>query len=101
MKKISQKITQNFTIINCHPSLLPKHGGVGMYGRYVHESVIKSSDKISGVTIHKVNEEFDKGEILLQKELKVEENETIQSLEIRIKELEKLAIVEALKSCLK
>ena len=101
MKKISLLLTSNFNIINSHPSLLPRHGGAGMYGRFVHESVINSKDKKSGVTIHKVDEIYDNGEILLQKETAISDDETPQSLEVKIKELEKLAIVEALKQCLK
>ena len=53
-------------IVNIHPALLPKFGGKGMYGHYVHEAVSKSSAQFSGVTIHLVNEEFDKGKMLAQ-----------------------------------
>ena len=101
MKKLSTLLTSNFNIINAHPSLLPKHGGAGMYGRFVHEAVINSKDKVSGVTIHEVNAVYDDGKILLQREVVVGENETPKSLEVKIKELEKTAIVEALKQCLK
>ena len=101
MKKLSPLLTSNFRIINAHPSLLPKHGGAGMYGRFVHKAVINSKDKVSGVTIHEVNAVYDDGKILLQREVAVTENETEESLEVKIKELEKSAIVEALKQCLK
>lgn len=101
MKKLSTLLTQNFTIINSHPSLLPKFGGSGMYGRLVHEAVIKNNETKSGVTIHKVNEHYDEGEILLQKELLLEKDETVETLEMRIKALEAIAIVESLKICLK
>ena len=100
MKKISPKITQNFKIINSHPALLPKFGGSGMYGRYVHEAVITSGETLSGVTIHEVNENYDEGEIILQKALSLHENETVESLEQRIKSLEKIAIIEGLSKCL-
>ncbi len=53
-------------IINIHPSLLPKYGGKGMYGHFVHEAVKNAGDKESGCTIHLVNEHFDEGEILKQ-----------------------------------
>ena len=83
-------------IINTHPALLPSiYGGQGMYGRFVHEAIIKNGEKKSGVTIHYVNEVYDKGEIILTKELEIASNETVDSLENRIKELEKEAIVEA------
>lgn len=100
MKKIPAKITQMFKILNSHPALLPAYGGNGMYGRYVHEAVINNKEKFSGVTIHMVNEEFDEGEIILQKQLKLDSEETVDSLETKVKQLEKTAIVEAFKICL-
>ena len=96
MKKIGSSLTNNFTIINSHPSLLPKHGGSGMYGRFVHESVIANKETVSGVTIHKVDEEYDSGKVILQKELILEKHETVDTLESKIKELEGQTIVEAL-----
>lgn len=54
-------------IINIHPSLLPKYGGKGMYGMFVHQEVIKDAASYSGITIHIVNEQYDKGKILVQK----------------------------------
>ncbi len=101
MKKLSPLLTSNFTIINSHPSLLPKYGGAGMYGRFVHEAVIKNREKTSGVTIHEVNENYDEGKIILQKSLQIKPNESVDSLEKRIKSLEKKAIVEGLAQCLK
>ena len=101
MKKISSKLTNNFKVINSHPSLLPKYGGQGMYGRYVHEAVVKNNEKVSGVTVHEVNEKYDDGKIILQKQLKLSEGETPQTLEQKIKDLEKSAIVESFIKCLK
>ena len=101
MKKLSVKLTQEFKVINSHPSLLPKFGGSGMYGHYVHEAVINTGESISGVTIHEVNEEYDSGKIILQKSLTLDINETAISLESKIKELEKSAITEALVKVLK
>lgn len=75
-------------ILNIHPSLLPKHGGKGMYGLKVHEAVIKNKDTESGITIHLVNEEYDKGKILFQTKILVEKNETATSLSARILALE-------------
>jgi len=97
MKKISPLLTNNFTIINSHPALLPKYGGAGMYGRFVHEAVIKNQEKKSGVTIHHVNENYDEGEIILQNSLNVLKEDTPQSLETKVKVLEQKAIVEAFK----
>ncbi|MBF7070291.1 phosphoribosylglycinamide formyltransferase [Aliarcobacter butzleri] len=103
MKKIESKLLKAYPnkIINTHPAILPSiYGGVGMYGRFVHEAVIKNSEKESGVTIHFVNEVYDEGEKILVKKLKLEENETVDTLEEKIKNLEKEAIVEAFKKLL-
>jgi phosphoribosylglycinamide formyltransferase 1 len=101
MKKISPIITNNFKVINSHPSLLPSYGGAGMYGRYVHEAVINNKEKLTGVTIHEVDENYDEGKIIFQKSLTINKNDTAESLENRIKELEKEAIVEGFELCLK
>jgi phosphoribosylglycinamide formyltransferase-1 len=101
MKKLSPLITDNFIVINSHPSLLPKFGGSGMYGRFVHEAVIAAKESQSGVTIHEVNENYDEGKIILQNKLQILSNETVDSLESKIKTLEKKSIIEALKLCLK
>lgn len=75
-------------IINIHPSLLPKHGGPGMYGHFVHESVLADGDKVSGITIHYVDEHVDGGEIILQASCPVEPGDTPDSLAARIHRLE-------------
>mgnify|MGYP003429363896 CR=1 FL=1 len=103
MKKIEKNMLKTFEnkIINTHPAILPSiYGGAGMYGHFVHEAVVKNGEKKSGVTIHYVNENYDEGEKILIKELLLDENETAQTLENKIKELEKIAIVEAFKKVL-
>jgi phosphoribosylglycinamide formyltransferase-1 len=75
-------------IINIHPALLPKYGGKGMYGHRVHEAVIASGDKESGISIHYVNENYDEGDIIFQARCRVEPNETAESLAAKIHELE-------------
>ncbi|WP_148624801.1 phosphoribosylglycinamide formyltransferase [Aliarcobacter cryaerophilus] len=103
MKKIENNMLKTFEnkIINTHPAILPSiYGGAGMYGHFVHEAVVKNGEKKSGVTIHYVNENYDEGEKILIKELLLDENETVETLENRIKELEKIAIVEAFKKVL-
>ncbi len=75
-------------IINIHPSLLPKYGGKGMYGKRVHEAVLANKEKKSGVTVHYVNEVYDEGEIILQASCAVGENETVESLSAKIRQLE-------------
>lgn len=98
MKKIGKALLEAYpnAIINSHPALLPKFGGVGMYGSYVHEAVINANEKESGCTIHFVNEHYDEGEYILQKSIELEKDETIQSLENKIKNLESVTIIEAL-----
>ena len=90
LRKIPLELISAFEgkIINIHPSLLPKFGGKGMYGKYVHEAVIAAKEAESGITIHKVNLEYDKGAILFQTSCKVDKYETVQSLEAKIRELE-------------
>jgi len=75
-------------IINVHPSLLPKFGGKGYYGSRVHESVIGAKEKYSGITIHLVDEEYDKGKILFQKKIQISDGETPNSLAQKIHKLE-------------
>lgn len=75
-------------IINIHPSLLPKYGGKGMYGLNVHKAVIENREKESGITIHLVNEEYDKGPVLLQKTCPVAETDNAESLAQKIQALE-------------
>lgn len=77
-------------IINLHPSLLPKYGGKGMYGRKVHMAVLQNAEPESGITMHFVNEEYDKGRIIAQFHCQIVENDTIESLENKIRELEHL-----------
>lgn len=81
-------LIQSFKIINIHPALLPLYGGKGMYGSIVHEAVIKNGDKESGITIHLVNEEYDRGEHLLQKRCPVLPDDTPETLAARIHQLE-------------
>ena len=75
-------------IINIHPSLLPKYGGKGMYGDNVHRAVVENKENESGITIHYVNEEYDKGAFILQEKCLVDANETAESLQQKIRKLE-------------
>ncbi|ARN79483.1 phosphoribosylglycinamide formyltransferase [Nonlabens spongiae] len=75
-------------IINLHPSLLPKYGGKGMYGIAVHEAVLANKESKSGITIHFVNEEYDKGAYIAQFECDVMEGDTPSTLAGRIHQLE-------------
>ena len=76
-------------IINVHPALLPKYGGEGMYGMKVHEAVLASKEKETGMTIHLMDEGVDTGKILLQKRCPVLPEDTPEILRARVQELEK------------
>lgn len=75
-------------IVNIHPSLLPRHGGKGMYGHYVHESVLASGDKQSGITIHLVTDVPDGGPIVEQHTCPVMPDDTPDTLAARVHQLE-------------
>lgn len=75
-------------IINIHPALLPKYGGKGMYGSFVHEAVIENKELESGISIHYVNEEYDEGAIILQKKVQVTPHDTPESLARKVHKLE-------------
>lgn len=87
---VPENIIKNFDnkIINIHPALLPEFGGKGMYGDNVHKAVIENKKKISGITIHYVNNKYDEGNIIFQKECPVYESDTAKDLAKRIHILE-------------
>lgn len=93
---LSGKIIDEYKnkIINLHPALLPKFGGVGMWGHHVHEAVLAAGEKESGCTIHLVNGECDGGKILIQKKVPVMPDDTPDSLYARIAPEEHKAMVE-------
>lgn len=88
--KIPEKMVSAFEnrIINIHPSLLPKYGGKGMYGLNIHKEVLLNKEKFSGLTIHYVNKEYDKGAVIFQKKIKINEKETPESLSSKVLKLE-------------
>lgn len=90
LKFIPESIIETYTgrMLNIHPSLLPKFGGKGMYGDNVHKAVIEAGEKQSGITIHHVDKEYDTGNIVFQKTIPVEENDTPETLAAKIHELE-------------
>lgn len=71
-------------IINIHPSLLPKHGGAGYYGKNVHQAVLDAGDTETGVTVHYVTDQVDGGEIILQKKVEVRQSDTVDILAQRV-----------------
>ena len=97
-RKIGPKLLTAFNnrIINTHPSLLPKYGGKGFYGRKIHEAVLASGDILTGATVHLVNEEYDSGEILSQIDVPVLPNDSATTLEARVKKTEKSHLIKVL-----
>ena len=75
-------------VINVHPSLLPKFGGKGFYGRFVHKAVLDSGDTVTGATLHHVSEIYDRGQVISQKEVPVKRQDEIEVLETRVKKAE-------------
>lgn len=86
MKKMDASVIRAFPhrIINIHPALLPKYGGDGMFGMNVHTAVIASKEKESGATVHFVNEEYDKGDIIAQQKIELTETETPETLAAKV-----------------
>ena len=75
-------------VINIHPALLPKYGGKGMFGNYVHEAVINNKEAETGITIHYVNENYDEGTIISQKRVVLSKTETAETVAEKIHKLE-------------
>lgn len=90
MKKIPAEIVREYRnkILNIHPALLPAFGGQGMYGMNVHRAVIDYGVKITGVTIHIVDEEYDHGPIVFQKAIEVKDDDTPETLAERVLKVE-------------
>lgn len=91
-------------IINIHPALLPKYGGKGMYGDYVHKSILSNNEEESGITIHFVNENFDEGEVIHQSRFKIEKGDDLEMIKFKGQQLEHLhypRVVEQLLSKMK
>jgi len=96
MLHISVLKKYNNRIFNIHPALLPKFGGKGMYGMNVHTAVIAAKEKETGVTIHRVNAEYDSGEIVAQTTVPVFENDSPEQLGARVLEKEHEFLVEVI-----
>jgi len=86
LKLVPEQVVATYRrrIINIHPALLPKFGGRGMYGSHVHEAVLASGDPETGVTVHLVDEEYDRGTVLAQARVAVEPDDTVDTLAARV-----------------
>jgi len=85
-------------ILNIHPALLPKFGGKGMFGRHIHEAVLAANERSSGITIHHVDGEYDRGAIIAQREIAVLPGDTVDTLQQRIMAAEPPFFVETLQA---
>jgi len=97
---VSPKIVKKYNkkIINIHPSLIPKYCGKGFYGKKIHKAVLKNNDKVTGVTIHFVDEGIDTGEIIKQVKVDVKPNDIADKLAKRVLEVEHDVLVDVIKS---
>ena len=98
MKKLGPATLAAFSgrIINTHPALLPKHGGKGMYGARVHAAVLAQGDKVTGVSVHVVDSDYDTGRVIGQREVKVEPGDDVRSLTERVQRAEREFLVYVL-----
>lgn len=99
LKILEKKLLQVYEgkIINIHPSLLPKYGGMGMYGIHVHEAVFGAGEEVSGATVHYVSEAVDAGEILLQREVDIRGLSSPQEIQKKVLEIEHEILKEAVR----
>jgi phosphoribosylglycinamide formyltransferase-1 len=90
LRKIPIELLQNYSekMINLHPALLPKFGGQGMYGNYVHKAVVEAKETETGITIHFVNEHFDKGRKIVQFYCALNQTDTFESVQAKVQRLE-------------
>lgn len=98
LKMIGSRLIGKYTIINTHPSLLPKFGGKGMFGMNVHRAVIEAKENISGPTVHFVNEKYDEGNIISQTTVQITEHDTPETLAKKVQSIEKIQLINVLKS---
>jgi phosphoribosylglycinamide formyltransferase-1 len=103
IKMLGRNIVKNYRnrILNIHPSLLPKFGGKGMYGHYVHEAVVKSKENISGATVHLVDENYDTGKIIIQKKIHINRTDCPNDVAKKVLVLEHNIYPQAIKYIIK
>ena len=99
MRKLGPKVLAQFKgrILNIHPGLLPRYGGPGMYGMNVHKAVVAASERISGISIHLVDEEYDHGAVIASRKVLLLPGDTAESLAARVQAEEPEFFVEILR----
>ena len=96
LKMIGPHLLEKYTIINTHPSLLPKFGGKGMHGMHVHQAVVEAKEKYTGATVHFVNDEYDKGNIISQTQVEVLPTDTAETVSQKVQAVEKIQLIKVL-----
>lgn len=88
---VGPQVLGNFAgrVVNSHPALLPNFGGEGMYGDHVHQAVLAAGESVTGITVHLVDGEYDRGRILAQEKVMVQKGDTVATLSLRVKAAEK------------
>ncbi|MFO7810973.1 MAG: phosphoribosylglycinamide formyltransferase [Candidatus Delongbacteria bacterium] len=99
LKKIAPEIVNEFPgrILNIHPALLPKFGGKGFHGINVHQAVLDADEEFSGPTVHFVDNKYDSGKILTQRKIRINSNETPETLQQKVLKEEHRILTEAIK----
>lgn len=98
LKLIGPEVLENFTVINTHPALLPKYGGKGMHGMNVHRAVVNAKETESGVTLHFIDGEYDKGQTIWQTHVPVYPEDTADDVSDRVQAAEKTQLVSILRA---
>lgn len=90
MQILGKEVLDSYSgkVLNIHPALLPKYGGKGMYGKYVHEAVVKNKEKESGATVHFADENYDTGNIVIQEKVEISQNDSAQTVAKKVLEVE-------------
>ncbi|MFZ0390434.1 MAG: phosphoribosylglycinamide formyltransferase [Calditrichia bacterium] len=102
LKKIPENLTAKYSnrIVNIHPALLPAFGGKGMYGRHVHQAVLNSGAQVSGVTVHLVNNDYDRGPVVMQQAVDISECHSAEAIAEKVLEIEHRIYSKALQRLL-
>lgn len=97
LRKIGPRLVNKYKIINTHPSLIPKFCGKGMYGMKVHKAVVEAKEKITGATVHYVNNNYDEGDIISQTTVEVLPEDTADDVSEKVKAAEKIQLIKIIK----
>lgn len=98
MKKLGPRVLKEYAgrILNTHPSLLPRFGGVGMFAHHVHRAVLESGDSETGASVHLVDMDYDTGQVVAQSRVAVHAGDTVDTLAARVQESERLLVIQTL-----